>query len=295
MPLFRYYVHGLVVESDLPLAGLPGGEGPADVVVRAADVRARASNPVQAGCFEADPDRLFYLVPGVALLLAQNGRELLVEREDIGDDRAFRAAIVGQGLASVLHQRGVLALHASAVAVGEGAVAFVGEPGQGKSTTAAAFIRRGHALLTDDVLAVEVGAEGAVAHPAASWVKLRDDAAAVWAPDTAVPTGPGVAPKHVWDLPAEAVASRPLLGLFELAFGDALRMDRCPPQRALTTLAAHTYVRDLVRSPADRVRYLAPTAALVRAVPVWRLTRPRSLEGVETVLDRVVETVTANR
>jgi hypothetical protein len=48
----------------------------------------------------------------------------------------------------------VTCLHASAVAYGEQAVAFVGPAGAGKSTTAAALALRGHAVLSDDVVAL---------------------------------------------------------------------------------------------------------------------------------------------
>ena len=47
-----------------------------------------------------------------------------------------------------------MCLHASAVAFGQQAVAFVGAEGAGKSTTAAALALRGHAILSDDVVAL---------------------------------------------------------------------------------------------------------------------------------------------
>ena len=50
--------------------------------------------------------------------------------------------------------RGVVPLHASAVAVANHAVALVGAPGAGKSTTAAAFAQRGFPVLSDDLAAL---------------------------------------------------------------------------------------------------------------------------------------------
>jgi hypothetical protein len=62
--------------------------------------------------------------------------------------------------ARILWLRGIISLHASAVAINNRAIAFVGGAGAGKSTTAAAFARRGHAVLTDDVAALDaVGAQ----------------------------------------------------------------------------------------------------------------------------------------
>jgi hypothetical protein len=63
--------------------------------------------------------------------------------------------LVGPVLGLLLRQRGVICLHASAVAIQDGGVAFVGPAGAGKSTTAAALSRLGYAVLSDDIVAVE--------------------------------------------------------------------------------------------------------------------------------------------
>ena len=63
--------------------------------------------------------------------------------------------LVGPVLGLLLRLRGVICLHASAVATQDGGVAFVGSAGAGKSTTAAAFSRLGYAVLSDDIVAVE--------------------------------------------------------------------------------------------------------------------------------------------
>jgi hypothetical protein len=58
-------------------------------------------------------------------------------------------------LAFVLRLRGVLCLHASAIAVGTSAIAIVGAHSAGKSTMAAAFVKLGCRLLSDDVAAMD--------------------------------------------------------------------------------------------------------------------------------------------
>jgi hypothetical protein len=60
--------------------------------------------------------------------------------------------ISGPVLAFLLRLRGALALHASAVQIGNIAIALVGPHGAGKSTTAAALGIRGFPIVTDDVL-----------------------------------------------------------------------------------------------------------------------------------------------
>ncbi|HEX5734965.1 MAG TPA: serine/threonine protein kinase [Blastocatellia bacterium] len=62
--------------------------------------------------------------------------------------------LLGPIFGFVLRLRGTLCLHASAIAVGEYAIAIVGPAGTGKSTTAAALAKSGFPVLTDDVLAL---------------------------------------------------------------------------------------------------------------------------------------------
>lgn len=78
----------------------------------------------------------------------------------------------------LLSLRGHLVLHASAVRLGDRAVAFVGHTGQGKSTLAASFNRRGYALVTDDVLLLDREDETVRAVPSYPEQRLWSDSAA---------------------------------------------------------------------------------------------------------------------
>jgi len=62
--------------------------------------------------------------------------------------------LLGPVLGLMLRLRGVTCLHASAVAIEDQSVAFVGQTGAGKSTTAAAFARQGYGVISDDIVAL---------------------------------------------------------------------------------------------------------------------------------------------
>jgi hypothetical protein len=64
---------------------------------------------------------------------------------------------LNQVLPLALSMQGKLVFHASAVEIGDGAIAFMGESGKGKSTLAASFATSGYRFLTDDGLIVEAG------------------------------------------------------------------------------------------------------------------------------------------
>src|SRR5205085_11497996 len=91
--------------------------------------------------------------------LMRAGREIVVDPAEGVSGDVLRLYLLGPVLALALHQRGWLMLHASAVAMGQQAVAFLGGSGWGKSTMAGVLHQRGHALVADDFVAVP--AEGA--------------------------------------------------------------------------------------------------------------------------------------
>lgn len=75
------------------------------------------------------------------------------------------AYLLGPILGFVLRLRGITCLHASAVAIDGQAIALVGPPGAGKSTTAAAFARQGYPVLCDDVVPLQPLERGFLARP----------------------------------------------------------------------------------------------------------------------------------
>ncbi len=110
------------------------------------------------------------------------GRDLVIEPAPGAEESELRLIMLGPALAVLLHQRGLLVLHASAAALtsdgSHRAVAFMGDKGAGKSTTAAAMCARGHGLIADDLVAVDLS--GAVPHvwPGFPHLKLWPEAAA---------------------------------------------------------------------------------------------------------------------
>ena len=91
----------------------------------------------------------------------------------------LRLPLLGPVIATYLHASGRFVLHASAVITSFGAVAFLGDKGAGKSTTAAAFLRQGLQLLTDDLLVCGVSPDGlseAFCEPSFAQLKLTPEA-----------------------------------------------------------------------------------------------------------------------
>ncbi len=85
--------------------------------------------------------------------------------------------LLGVAFSLWLELQGILALHASAVAVGGRAAVFLSTNGGGKSSLAASLMQAGCPLLTDDVLPVERRGEDFWGHPGYPQMRMWPDQA----------------------------------------------------------------------------------------------------------------------
>jgi len=91
-----------------------------------------------------------------------------------GTDPALLAVLAGGTLlAFALAMRGETVLHASAVQIGESALAFVGSSGMGKSTTATLMCADGALLITDDLLRLDLSRTPPTCSLGATELRLR--------------------------------------------------------------------------------------------------------------------------
>ena len=80
--------------------------------------------------------------------------------------------LLGPVMGFVMLLRGVVCLHASAVAIGDEAIALLGAAGSGKSTTAAAFAERGYRVLAEDVVTLDDRGDRFLVRPAYPCIRL---------------------------------------------------------------------------------------------------------------------------
>ena len=163
--LFSYCVSGLGVASELALPGLipaaSGQSGDADIVIRAGDVPAELEGATARGpSWQLAGDRFLLAVPGVIRILLTGGREIRFATENGVSAEEAAIFLSGTGFGILLHQRGRIVLHASAVRVRDSAVLFCGPSGAGKSTLAAALVDAGYDLVTDDFCGISIHDDG---------------------------------------------------------------------------------------------------------------------------------------
>ena len=160
--MFRYRFYGLTAELPFECPGWVGATNAPDVVVAFGDVPETVGTPTLKRILIEANDHAFLLrVPGVGrYLVTDDGRTVIIERAGQATVADVSAFLFGPVFAAVAHQRGMLPLHASAVATPRGAALFVGPVGAGKSTLAATLAAQGFALIADDLSVITPGADG---------------------------------------------------------------------------------------------------------------------------------------
>jgi len=121
----------------------------------------------------------FFYSDGVRFAVERRGREVWADWPENYTLEDACTYLIGPVMGFVLRLRGVTCLHASAVAVDEQAIALVGFPGAGKSTTAAAFALRGYSVIADDVVALAEDGENFLVPPGYPRVNLWPDSVRV--------------------------------------------------------------------------------------------------------------------
>jgi hypothetical protein len=200
---------------------------------------------------------------------------------------------LNQVLPLVLSKLGKLVFHASAVEVGIGAVAFVGESGRGKSTLAASFAVSGCRFLTDDGLVVEPGGEGFEALPSHPSIRLWADSEAALIPPAARRAPPVHYTSKARFLADEDLAfcavARPLRRVYFLGDGSATRLElkRLSAAETLVEWVKHSFLLDIQEQP-RLASHFDQVAALANQPIHYRLDYPRRFEQLAAVRQAIM-------
>ena len=272
-----YVAFGLGIRSKLDLPELMPAEREPDVSIelgRVDGIELPSNRPIE---IRARAGEALLAWKDVGKLAIRAGKQIVVEANDDADAAMLRRFVVGPALAALLVQRGLLVLHASAVAVGDGAVAFLGMAGQGKSTMASAMYEHGHAVVSDDVVPVLRDGDRCVTLPGFPQLKLWQGE-----PRPGGEKNYRERARGFGELPLE------LDRIYVLAEGDEPSSERLHPREAIVELLRHTWCARSMRELTARSN-LAQSTSVAATVPIHRLVRPRTLDRLPDVVHIVEE------
>lgn len=154
----NYYIFGLTIASELPLPSFASPDfqqDQPDVTIDYGDTPNALADPRIKGVrYQAAPGEFLLRVNNVARFYVQDGNRITITPEYGTSEDDILIFLMGSAMGALLHQRNILVLHGSAIAVNGQSVVFCGPSGIGKSTIAAGFNQRGYPFLADDLCAI---------------------------------------------------------------------------------------------------------------------------------------------
>jgi len=232
-----------------------------------------------------DKARFRLALPDVGRFEVTDGSRIVADPDPSASSSQVRAYLLGSVIGALLHQRGVLTLHASAVDLGGEAVALMGESGAGKSTLAMALNRRGNVLLCDDLCVIRFGDDGQpMVWPGITRLKLWSQTLNAVGSSTQG-LEPVLQKEDKYHLPADRVAEHrpvPLKAVYLIdKSGGSQELRRLRGAEAVNALMSHTYRGRMVPFLDKAAVHFASCLQLLSGAGVYELPRWWALDQLD--------------
>lgn len=302
-----YQTFGLQIRSELCLPELVTSNSSAiadgdDVVIRHATEQdaippadAFPSNDRETArrpFLRAPAGDIYLSWPAVGRARVSGGRLIAFQPDPGVPAELLRLHLLGSALGVTLHQRGLLPLHASVVALHGGAIAFLGSWGAGKSTTAAAMHVHGYPLLADDIAALDLAPDLPYARIGFPQMKLWPESLPIFgdSPDRLPLVHPAEEKRIKTIEPGDACTPLPLQCIYLLQDGPQVQIAPIAPKEALFDLLANWYGARFGQGfldTAGQQRLFAHVVRVTKTVPIFTLQRPLAIAQLPTLVQQV--------
>ena len=301
-----YSVYGLTVESALELPELiPTRCRQPNVQICFGQVPETLSDPIgRADWCMASRSEFIFSAEGVARYHVAGGGRITIERR-VGPKSAAPASdirlwLLGTAFGALLHQRGLLPLHVSAVKSPNGVWAFAGDSGEGKSTLAGFLHGRfGWDLVSDDVSVIDLQGDRPLIRSGPRKLKLWEDALRHLGYDgRSAVRDLSSNQKFQLYLPTHAVCQAERLTALVLleSTSDGLSpsLEIVRGREAFDVCLSAVYRPYMARLFKCTAKELVELAALANCIQIYRFRRPRSLGDFESNLTPLLNQIRTN-
>ena len=294
--MFSYFAYGLNILSEIALPEFISVDSPpANLVdLKVTIDRSQAISdllPAEAvkegAVIQLNSLKALIYVRGTGVFIIENGTHVTIIPDTTSQELLIRFYLVGTIMGVVLYQRKFLVLHASAVNINGGAVAFLGVSGEGKSSTAATFVTHGYNIITDDVAPIDLNSNSLIMHPGFPQVKIGEKIAQALGYD--YETLPAV---HTFKekralLPRQgfSIAPIPLKRIYVLTTDTDFAIAPIRASEAVTELARHSRPTTLYHS--GGAAHFFQCANLVKQQTIYRLSRPKDTNLLSELVKQV--------
>lgn len=296
MSFHSYQGYGLQILSELACPELAStASAEPDVIIRFGEVCDQLDNCCHDDGFsQIKPGAYLLKLDGIAKFLVTEGREIVVQPAQACPHEVLRLYLFSQGLGALLHQRGRLILHASAVRSEAGALLFLGRSGSGKSTLASGLMNAGYQVLSEDLCAVDFPPDAPPrVFPGLAQIRLWSDTLErlgyekrnlrqVWHKED----------KYTLRLDPQGFSNPGSLHtvyLLNPAHVEAVSIEPVPPRQRFLNIMENVYRAEFVEGLGVRERLFRQVGELLRHCRVRRLTRPRDRFSVKEMMQSLKE------
>lgn len=300
-----YSFFGLRLRSPFRLHSLPAwpaaaSDGEPDIALCLGDTPDSLAKPIWASPFvQIGSDRTALVnISSIARFWIHGARQVSgatqidVQPAPGAEIFEIETILLGTVAGILLHLRSLLPLHASCVVLGGQAIAFSGPCASGKSALAAAFIRRGALLLSDDLLVFDDSGHSVQAVEGTTQVRLWPDVMdRLEIPrEQRLPTRLEHG-KHAVAVPAAEARAWPLELMVRIEATGAenepilVRRHGLP---ALFPFKELVYQREIGRSLGNTAREFRGLTALAGGTPLFALRRTKNIDDLDRCADVVL-------
>ncbi len=175
--MFSYYAYGLGIHSEIKIPEFIATSTESDVSITinrdtSIDDYLPSVAIQQPWALHLSREKAIVYVRDTGVFLINDGNKIVFIPAPEALEQVARFYIVGTVMAILLYQRQFLVLHGSVINFDGEAVIFLGNSGDGKSSTAAALHAAGYNLVNDDVAPITLGNHQAILQPGFPQIKM---------------------------------------------------------------------------------------------------------------------------
>jgi hypothetical protein len=286
-----YTVFGLRIRSEIILSELARAEEDPVVFIRMSSEDFANPEMKHLPCHgEYTSEEAIVSFKEVGSFRIRGGTDIDIWKEPCADNRLLRMFLHGVVSAILLHQRGLLVLHGSCMAVRHRAVGFLGPSGSGKSTMAAVLHHRGHDILSEDIVPIDSGYGRPVTYPGIPQLKLTADIiTGLGYPEECMESLYPLSNEFLYRYNRKLSSSEciHMRCIFVITDADRINIRPLSPRDGFMALMRNSYTATVIERTQGQASHFSQCSRLIETIPVCLLERPRDMGMLPDVARRV--------
>lgn len=290
--MFHYLIYGLGISSEIRLYQLEQYTGDSEeVFIHYGAVTEDIEGSIDKGISSSMSPNRAWFINDTGIFVIANGNEIMIQATEDATEDDVASFVLGWCMAYLFQQRGMPAIHCSALEMHDRAVLIAGNSGAGKSTLTLSLLDAGYRYLVDDIAMVDMQNDMMVP-PAFPQQKVCRDVAESMQ-DASLFYINERKDKFAYINEEQFCPDAKKLGaifLIDKYEGDVVKVERLKGLAKWNGIMKNLFLRDAYQAfqffpPEERNRCLE----IAGKVEVYSISRPQGKDTVAEITDRIIE------